>query len=587
MKKNLKRLSVFAVVSAMVMGSLAGCGGSNPDPTTAATTTAATEPATTTTAASSQQEQTTTAVSSDATGMDAWTPFADRVKITVPVYDRSKEGYPAVDDNYWTKWVQTEFGDKYNIEVQYVPIPRGDVMTRYSMLIAGDQTPTILMEYDYPKVAEWANDGAMQVIDLDKFAEVAPTYYNKMVENDQLRYTDINGETYFVLSERPYYNTPYTYVRFVRMDWLKQVGYDHVPTNYAEYTDALTKIMEAGLCEHPGSGELMLAALQNDAYTRNFPYREFPISEEEWIQHSSLGTGSLSWEPTYKFLKRGNAEFHAGFLNPEFDLFQYETDIKADFINGKIFQYGGYMSANVDWLTAFYENNPDAELAVASNYMAVEEGVVDMPTLRADNPFGMIIGFSNLATEDELKAAWMYMEWMVQEDTLFVMENGIEGVTYTLDEDGIPVVDGDYRGEEMLNHNCNIDMTCIAHASKVNDTIEQSIKAITPQGLPQDFEQALLDNYNELQEIANNGWAYSDPVFAMTIEEESEYTSSLLSLFQEYYVTLVKCDPAEFDTLYEDFKNRYLEAGYQEIIDARLKAYQNGQTTTLPESAKK
>ena len=75
-----------------------------------------------------------------------WQPFAERVKITVPVYDRSKEGFPAVDDNYWTKWVQENFGDKYNIDVQYVAIPRGDVMTKYSLLIAADDTPTILME---------------------------------------------------------------------------------------------------------------------------------------------------------------------------------------------------------------------------------------------------------------------------------------------------------------------------------------------------------------------------------------------------------------------------------------------------------
>ena len=171
MRKNLKKISALAIVSAMVMGSLAGCGGNN-DPTTTAETTTANEP--TTTANSSSQTEPTTSATSNATGMDAWEPFAERVQITVPVYDRSKEGYPAVDDNYWTKWVQTEFGDKYNIEVKYVPIPRTDVMTRYSMLIAGDQTPTILMEYDYPKVTEWANDGAMQVIDLDKFAEVAP-----------------------------------------------------------------------------------------------------------------------------------------------------------------------------------------------------------------------------------------------------------------------------------------------------------------------------------------------------------------------------------------------------------------------------
>ena len=60
----------------------------------------------------------------------AWEPFAETVTITVPVYDRSKVGYPAVDDNYWTQYIQKEFGDKYNIDVNYVAIPRGDVMTK-------------------------------------------------------------------------------------------------------------------------------------------------------------------------------------------------------------------------------------------------------------------------------------------------------------------------------------------------------------------------------------------------------------------------------------------------------------------------
>ena len=140
-----------------------------------------------------------------ATGMAAWTPFAETVTITVPVYDRAKAGYPAVDDNYWTQWIQKEFGDKYNIDVNYVAIPRGDVMTKYNLLIANKETPTIMMEYDYPKVAQWATDGAMQPIDLEAFAAVAPTYYGKMVENNQLGYTAMNGENYFVLSERPYY----------------------------------------------------------------------------------------------------------------------------------------------------------------------------------------------------------------------------------------------------------------------------------------------------------------------------------------------------------------------------------------------
>ena len=177
-------------------------------------------------------------------------PFETRVSITVPVYDRSKEGYPAVDDNYWTQWVQKEFGDKYNVDVKYVAIPRGDVMTKYSLLIAGGETPTILMEYDYPKVAQWANDGAMAEISLEEFKQVAPTYYQAMVDNNQLGYTDINGKTYFVLSERPYYNTTYTYANFIRKDWLDQLGLS-VPKSYEEYVKAIKAVQEAGLSENP------------------------------------------------------------------------------------------------------------------------------------------------------------------------------------------------------------------------------------------------------------------------------------------------------------------------------------------------
>ena len=519
----------------------------------------------------------------EATGMAAWEPFAERVKITVPVYDRSKAGYPAVDDNYWTKWIQSEFGDKWNVDVQYVAIPRGDVMTKYSLLIAGGDTPTIMMEYDYPKVAQWANDGAMQVIDLDEFAKVAPTYYGKMVENNQLGYTDINGETYFVLSERPYYNTGYTWRTFVRMDWLRAVGYDHVPTSYAEYSDAINKIIAAGLTDQAPLG----LGIPSSAYVANFAFHDEDLDEAEWAMHCSLGTASLTWEPTYRLLKRTNAEYHQGWYSTEFDLAENSggasTDqMQTDFINGKTFSYSGYMAANVSWLTAFYENNPDAELALASAYAVEEEGVA-VARNRADNAFGMIVGFSSYATPEQLKAAWMLMEWMIQPENLFVLENGVEGATYTMGEDGLPVVDGAYTGEYMLNHNMNIDMTCLVHASKVVGTIEDSIRAVAPQGLPQDFSQAMIDSwYSDTKAIADAGHAYSDPVFAVAIESESEYSATLLSLYQEDYAKLVKCDPAEFDALYEQLCQEYLDAGYQEIIDERLAAYEAGQTTKLP-----
>ena len=318
----------------------------------------------------------------------------------------------------------------------------------------------------------------------------------------------------------------------------------------------------------------------------NFAYHDADLNEAEWAQHCSLGTASLSWEPTKRLLKRLNSEYHMGWYSSEFDLDKTTAGASADqtqtdFINGKTYQYGGYMASNVDWLKAFYENNPNAELAIASAYAVEEEGVATARN-RADNPFGMIVGFSSYATPDQLKAAWMLMEWMIQPENLFVLENGVEGVTYEM-KDGKPVVFGDYTGEYMLNHNMNIDMTCLVHASKVVGTVEDSIRAVAPQGLPQDFADAMIEAWTtQTKAIADAGNAYSDPIFAVAIESESEYTATLLSLYQEDFAKLVKCDPAEFDALYEQLSQEYLDAGYQEIIDERLAAYENGQSTKLP-----
>ncbi len=343
MKKELRKILALVLICAMAVSVFAACGKkAETDDKGQTTETNNTDTSSTDTTQPTQAPA--------VAGIDGWAPFAEKVQITVPVYDRSKEGYPAVDDNYWTKWVQANFGDKYNIEVKFVAIPRNDVMTKYSMLIAAGDTPTIMMEYDYPKVAQWANDGAMQTINLDDFAQVAPTYYQKMVDNNQLQYSKLGEDTYFVLSERPYYNTTYTYVNFVRKDWLDAVG-KGIPQNYKEYCEALDAIIAAGLTDQAPT----TPDFPTTAYVANYAFRDFPVNEAEWAQHSSLGTSSLSWEPTYKLLKRQNAEFNKGYINPEYDLDADLTQKKSDFINGKLYTYGGYMSANVDWLTAFYQ----------------------------------------------------------------------------------------------------------------------------------------------------------------------------------------------------------------------------------------
>ena len=513
-----------------------------------------------------------------------WEPFAENVTLRVPVYDRGVEGVPDVTNNYWTQWIQENFGDKYNITVEYVPITRTDVMTSYALLAADQNLPTILMEYDYPKLSTWVNDGYLTSFDMEAFKEVAPNYYARMEADGQIPYTTIGDETYFALASNPNYNINYTWQTFVRMDWLKKVGYDHVPTKRDEYLDAMKKIQEAGLCEHPGGGT-MITGLGSD---QNHAYREYPFNELDWAMYGDYNIPALGTDANYNLLKRANEDYNSGITDPEYYIIDSET-AKANFVNGKSYSYSGYVSASTDFLNAFYDQNPDGKLAITPISSEVDEsgedGIVTVPAWRAENPFGMIVGFSNTATEDELKAAWMYMEWLSQPENLYTFQWGIEGENYNLDEEGNPVTVSDYNGDYKQGFNNSKDYWCIVKEKRTFDTVEENIKADTPQDLPQNFTDDIIKYYYDRLAIADQ-YGLSDCQFSVVIAAQSEYQNTLGELYKEFRDALTMCKPEEFDAMYEDYAQQYADQGYQEVVDERLEAFQAGNSTRLPENQK-
>lgn len=77
------------------------------------------------------------------------------------------------------------------------------------------------------------------------------------------------------------------------------------------------------------------------------------------------------------------------------------------------------------------------------------------------------------------------------------------------------------------------------------------------------------------------GYAVNDAMFGVSIESENELRGTLQALFTEYYDQLVMCDPAEFDALYDQLTEEYMDAGYREVLEERKAAYEAGQTTKL------
>ena len=580
-KKNLQRLFALALAGVMVASTFTACGSKE----TAEEAPAAEEETKSEEEKPADQLQEVEEVEvEEGAGIESWEAFAENVELTIPVYDRGVEGVPAVSDNYWTKWIQENFGDKYNITVKFEPITRSDVLTDYAMLAAADDLPTILMEYDYPKQAQWADEGYLAEYDLEEFAKIAPTYYQRMVDLNQLQYTQLNGTTYFALAERPYFNTNYTWMTAYRADWLEQVGYDSYPTTWAEEKEMLQKIVDAGLSEHPLGGRMV----QGAGVDQNYIYRTYPQDELTWATVGDYAIPALSSDAQKALLKRVNEQYNLGFIDPEYYVTDAETE-KANFVSGKTLKYEGYAAADCDWIKAFYEQNPDGKLDLVISEELIEDtegGTVN--TFRPNNPFGMMVSFSSQATDDEIKAAMMYMEWMTQPENLFTMQWGIEGENFTYNEAGDPVTNGEYDGDKKQGFNNSKDYWCVTVEARSLGSIEKDIAAICPTvGVPEaeaaNLQDKLIKNYYGQAAIYDMGIANSDCNFATTIEAVAEYQETLLGKYTEYRDALTMCKPEEFDAKYDELSQKYLDDGYQAVIDDRKEAYEAGLSTKLPQ----
>ena len=161
------------------------------------------------------------------------------------------------------------------------------------------------------------------------------------------------------------------------------------------------------------------------------------------------------------------------------------------------------------------------------------------------------------------------------------MQYGVEGETYTVSDSGINTLVTDYTGEAALSQNQNKDYWClvqevITYGDEAKD-LEANKLTLAPAG----YEDLIQQSYDMCK--ANEDAGLISPIFTSVVESSTEYSADLASLWQEAYVACITCKPEEFDALYEEYCQEYLDAGYQEIIDQRGEAYDNGQTTHLPE----
>lgn len=542
MKKMMKRAAAATLAALMAVGTIAGCSGNKPAPET----TKAAESQADTKAA----EGTTAAAGSFA---DYSKGFPEKVTIKIPVYDRGFEGWNPTD-NYFTKYIQKEFGEKYNVDVQYISIGRTTEIQDYMQLIAAKNAPDIIFHYDMPQAVNYYNEGAMQPLNLDEIKYYAPTYYEKLGSTIDA-YGELNGEKMFFFASRDaiYYN----WITLIRQDWLDKVNMP-MPTNRTELEAVGTAWKEAGLGTF---GE----RLKNKSFTYDYPFRGASVDETELALNSDLNVAPLPWKPTEDYLRTLNKEYNDGIIDPEFYLKTEETAVVADFVSGKTGTYSFYITSSTDVINSLLANNADAKLGVMPASAQAPEG--SHPYFYEYPPYGMVMGMNVNTNETQRAAVWMLLDWMVQPEHLFFLQNGVEGENYTLDENGIAVPVAGFNGESKLSNNNNKDIWCLVdevpNYGEETKNLQANLYTLAPAG----YEELVKENYEYTKADAQYGLI--NTIFTKAVENSAEYAADLNALWQELYVDLVTCKPEEFNDKYAKACEEYLDAGYQEILDEK------------------
>jgi len=484
--------------------------------------------------------------------------FENQVTIKIPVYDRAFEGWD-VTNNFYTQWVQKEFGDKYNVKVQYVAVGRTTEVADYMQMIAAGTAPDIIFNYDMPQAVNYYSEGAIQDLDLNEIANYAPDYYATLKDTIST-YGKLDGKNAFTFGERsPIY---YNFVKLIRQDWLDKVNLP-MPTTIAELDKVLAAWKAAGLGN--GGGNLLVTSF-------NYMYGYLPanLTDKDKALYLDLNVAPFTWQPTKDYLKEQNKEYNAGLIDPEFYLNVKDTDTKADFVSGKSGIYGTYLTSSTDVISSLLANNPTAKVATLNTGASAVDGKAAF----YQNPsYGMIMGINSKTTDEQRAAIFMLLNWMDQPTNLFYLQNGVEGQNYTL-VDGIAVPIAGYTGASALSKNNNKDYWClvqeVAHYDTAEKTYKANLKVLAPAG------------YEKLIEDANN-YANKDmplgvvtPIFTKTVASTAEYAADLKVLWQTAYVDCVTCPTDQFEAKYAKYCKDYLAAGYQEILDEKQKLIDEG-----------
>ena len=131
--------------------------------------------------------------------------------------------------------------EKFNVNLEPIFITYGEYQDKKAMMLAGDDIPDLIYEFDPSNVVQDAEQGFIAKISYETIKQYAPDVYNIINETEPRAwsYSRVDGEN-FGIPNLAYENNNVK-IGLWREDWLKNVGIDKIPETIDEMGDALYK----------------------------------------------------------------------------------------------------------------------------------------------------------------------------------------------------------------------------------------------------------------------------------------------------------------------------------------------------------
>lgn len=482
--------------------------------------------------------------------------YDEPVTLKVSVFDRGATGQTPVDNNYWTEWIQKEFGDPRNINIEWVVIPRSEEVDKLNILMASGDAADICIVYNESVITNFVKQGGL--VELSDLIEEHGQNIKAYLGEDLLSYGIFEGGQYAIPAKRVVLGTQ---GMFMREDWLEKLGME-MPTTKEEFYNALVAFRD----QNPGEQETVIPyAIDFDLGAHN----HLRLSFIKDLDERTLATvPDLMWDGYEDYVLFMNKLYNEGLISPDFALDNSGSAIMwADVSSGKA---GGY-TMNYDHpirvspgiLSSLQAFEPDAKLTPLNCFESVTDSSKYYHEMYAPN--GIFTFVPVYAKHPE--AAIMYLDWLTDMDVLYFLQNGEEGVHHELNEEGIPVL-LDVQDERKFNSMQNIDFTLLTNGQEFPDP-EMMIKA---QALSY---QSYADLFEPMFVVAN-----TDPVtthfhFDVVLEADAQYGTSLGQFKRELLTKSVMAKPEDCLDTFHTLRDQYMKDGGQAVMEEKTIAWDN------------